>query len=105
MPRFALVLAAAFATLSVAAPALAAPRAIEAPDLPGGAAALRVAPVAGDPFAFTIDPWPFRSDRIEVSGEGRPLPPAGRFAAEAERHAWLAADARAGFRITARKLD
>ena len=84
---------------------LAAPRAIEAPDLPGGAAALHVAPVAGDPFAFTIDPWPFRSDRIEVSGEGRPLPLAGRFAAEAEMHAWLAADARAGFRITARKLD
>ncbi len=38
---------------------------------------------------FTLDPWPFRANELRLDGEGRPLPPAGRFADEGEMRRWL----------------
>ena len=55
-----------------------------------GGAERRIA-VSAKPDAageFTLSPWPFTRERIEVVGEGRRLPAAGRFADEAAFRAW-----------------
>ena len=46
---------------------------------------------------FTLDPWPFPGDKLNLDGEGRPLPAAGRFADEGEMRRWLKTPARQAF--------
>jgi hypothetical protein len=62
-------------------------------DLPEGA--VRVEAAAA--WDFRVSPWPFSGGAFVIEGQGRPLPPQGRFADEAAMRAWLASPARAGF--------
>ena len=41
-----------------------------------------------------VEPWPFQTNSVALEVEGRPLPPAGRFADSAAMQAWLAEPAR-----------
>jgi hypothetical protein len=50
-------------------------------------------------FAFTLEPWPFRGDRVVIATEARLLP-GGRFASEAEMRAWSAAASSAPLHFT-----
>jgi len=70
---------------------------VEAPGRGGAPRALRVSPLPGQPFEFTLSPWPFRVDAIALEGEARPLPTEGRFADEAAMQSWFAASARTAF--------
>jgi hypothetical protein len=74
------------------------PLEFEAPDRNGDMLSLRLAEKPGEPFEFALTPWPFRVDVIDLEGEARALPAAGRFADEAEMRAWFAAPERATFR-------
>ena len=76
-------------TLSLAlCGALAPPLALDGPGCHGGTLAYRL-DQAG-PGVFTLDPWPFRGDRLTMAAEARPIP-GGRFADAAAMQAWLAA--------------
>jgi hypothetical protein len=52
------------------------------------------APTTLEPPAQKLAPWPFSVHALEVEGEARPLPPAGRFSSEAAMRSWLASPAR-----------
>jgi hypothetical protein len=65
---------------------------------PLGALRLAENPVGG--FAFTLSPWPFRVSRIEIEGEARALPDAGRFPDESAMRVWLEAPERLTFRAS-----
>lgn len=64
-----------------------------------GSAVCRVAVTAKPDAAgeFTLSPWPFARERVDVAGEGWRLPAAGRFADEAAFRAWDKTAARAPF--------
>ena len=80
---------------------LTAPLDIDAP----GIGLLRVA-ADGAAQAFTLSPWPFRTEAVAFQAEARLLPSAGRFADEASMQGWIADAANCvPFRVTARKLD
>ena len=68
---------------------LAAPLEIEALDAGGKAHVLRMTPIEGSPYEFALSPWPFRSARLNLEGEARPMPKGGRFADEAAMRDWL----------------
>jgi hypothetical protein len=57
--------------------------------------------LAGGPRAFTLTPWPFRGDVLNVACEARALPP-GRFGDAAACAAWLAAPERVVFQVRLR---
>jgi hypothetical protein len=76
---------------------LKAPLELQAPDRRGEMIAVRLAERAGHPFEFVLSPWPFREDAVTLEGEGRPLPPGGRFADEAAMRAWFASSERTMF--------
>jgi hypothetical protein len=71
---------------------------VEAPSASGGTETLRLIERAGRPFDFVLSPWPFRKDVLDVEGEARPLPAAGRFDNEAAMRTWLRSPERAVFR-------
>jgi hypothetical protein len=77
---------------------LKAPLDFQAPTAAGDTISLRLTERAGHPFEFILSPWPFRETMMTLEGEGRPLPPEGRFADEAEMRAWFAASGRTAFR-------
>jgi hypothetical protein len=64
-----------------------------------GAAERRVAITARPdaPYEFMLSPWPFADERLDIEGEGRRLPAAGRFADEAAFRAWGETAPRATF--------
>lgn len=70
---------------------------VEAPDRAGGRRVLRLTARPGEAAAFTLSPWPFRTDALLVEGEARPLP-SYRFADEAAMRTWLAKPERVTFR-------
>ena len=76
---------------------LKAPLDLEVPDRHGQLKTLRLVERTGQPFDFTLSPWPFRSGVITVEGEARVLPAEGRFADEAAMRAWLEAPQRTAF--------
>jgi hypothetical protein len=63
-------------------------------DLPGGE--VRVAEAG--PYDLRLSPWPFAGAAFEIQGQGRLLPPGGRFADEAAMRAWIASPERESFR-------
>ena len=69
----------------------------EAPASNGEMLTIRLTERPGQPFDFTLSPWPFRVDAITVEGEARPLPSEGRFSDEAAMRAWFASPARVTF--------
>jgi hypothetical protein len=71
---------------------------VEAPNANGGTGTLRLSERPGHPFDFVLSPWPFRKDVLDVEGEARPLPAAGRFNNEAAMRTWLKSPERTGFR-------
>jgi hypothetical protein len=70
---------------------------LQAPDRNGDMIAFRLVEREGHPFEFALSPWPFREDAVTLEGEGRPLPPEGRFADEAAMRAWCASSERTMF--------
>ena len=77
---------------------LRAPLELQAPDRSGAMTSLRLAERPGQPFAFTLTPWPLRVATLDFEGEARALPAAGRFADETDMRAWFAAPERVTFR-------
>lgn len=75
------------------------PLEVEAPDRTGGRRRLQLAARPEDPTAFTLSPWPLRSEALVVEGEARLMPEQGRLADEAAVRAWLAAPDRVTFRV------
>jgi hypothetical protein len=75
---------------------LKAPLTLEAPGRNGEKVTMQLTARAGA-FDFTLAPWPFRTDVIALEGEGRALPPEGRFADEAAMRVWFAAPERVTF--------
>jgi hypothetical protein len=71
---------------------------LEAPNASGRTETLRLTERPGHPFEFVLSPWPLRQDVLNVEGEARPLPAAGRFADEAATRAWLKSPHRTVFR-------
>ncbi len=55
---------------------------IETPDGDGGILRVNVKERAERAFEFVISPWPFNVEDIVIEGEGRRLPPGGRFTDE-----------------------
>lgn len=51
------------------------------------------------PEEFTLSPWPFARERVEIEGEGLRLPAAGRFADEAAFRVWRETAPRATFAV------
>jgi Protein of unknown function (DUF3891) len=76
---------------------LKAPMEFEAPDRSGAMMKLRIEEKPGQPFDFTLAPWPFRVDAIALEGQARALPAQGRFADEAAMREWFAAPERITF--------
>jgi hypothetical protein len=74
------------------------PMTLEAPAQNGDLIRIEFTDRPGRPFEFVLAPWPFSVHALEVEGEARPLPPAGRFSSEAAMRSWLAAPARETFR-------
>ena len=74
---------------------LKAPLDFEAPARGDEMMRLRLTERPGNPFDFTLSPWPFRMHTIALEGEARPLPAQGRFSDEAAMRVWFAAPARA----------
>jgi Protein of unknown function (DUF3891) len=73
------------------------PLEFQAPDRSGDMIAFRLVEREGVPFEFVLSPWPFREDAVTLEGEGRPLPPEGRFVDEAAMRAWFASPERTMF--------
>ena len=71
---------------------------LEAPNARGGTETLRLIERPGHPFDFVLSPWPLRRDVLNVEGEARPLPAAGRFADESAMRTWLKSPERTVFR-------
>jgi hypothetical protein len=71
---------------------------LEAPNAGGGIETLRLTERPGHPFDFLLSPWPLRYDVLNVEGEARTLPVAGRFADEAAMRTWLKSSERTLFR-------
>jgi Protein of unknown function (DUF3891) len=71
---------------------------VEAPSASGGTETLRLIERPGHPFEFVLSPWPFRKDVLDVEGEARPLPAAGRFDNEGGMRTWLKSPERTVFR-------
>jgi hypothetical protein len=69
----------------------------EGPARNGEMRTFRLTERPGQPFDFTLSPWPFRVDVITMEGEGRPIPQAGRFPDEAAMRAWFASPVRVMF--------
>lgn len=76
---------------------LKAPLELELPDRENRARTLQIAPVANKPYQFTMSPWPFAQDRVDVEAEGLRLPAEGRFASEDAFRAWLPGARRVAF--------
>ena len=70
--------------------ALMAPATLELPEGP-----VRLKEAAA--WDFRLTPWPFAGGDFVIEGQGRPLPPQGRFADEAAMRAWIASPERAPF--------
>ena len=76
---------------------LRAPLDLEAPGRDGEMRKLRLTERAEGAYDFTLSPWPFRERVLTIEGEGRLLPPAGRFEDEANMRRWFAAPERVMF--------
>jgi len=66
------------------------PLELQAPDRAGYMTSIRVVQRERHPFEFVVTPWPFREKALRLEGEGRRLPPEGRFADEGAMRAWFA---------------
>jgi hypothetical protein len=73
------------------------PLEFQAPGRNGDMIAVRLVERDRHPFEFILSPWPFRGDALTLEGEGRPLPPEGRFADEAAMRAWFPCSERTTF--------
>jgi hypothetical protein len=73
------------------------PLEFQAPGRNGDMIAVRLVERDRHPFEFILSPWPFRGDAVTLEGEGRPLPPEGRFADEAAMRAWFPCSERTTF--------
>jgi hypothetical protein len=71
---------------------------VETPNARGGTEILRLIERPGHSFDFVLSPWPFGKDVLDVEGEARPLPAAGRFDDEAAMRTWLKSPERTLFR-------
>jgi Protein of unknown function (DUF3891) len=69
----------------------------EAPARNGEKLTVHLTKRPGQPFDFTLSPWPFRVDVITMEGEARRLPTEGRFSDEAAMNAWFASPGRVTF--------
>jgi hypothetical protein len=69
----------------------------QAPARNGEMQMVRLTERPGQPFDFTLSPWPFGVDVIAMEGEARPLPEEGRFSDEAAMRAWFALPERVAF--------
>jgi hypothetical protein len=74
------------------------PMEFEGPARDDGMRTVRLTERPGQPFDFSLSPWPFRVDVITLEGEGRPIPKDGRFPDEAAMRAWFASQVRVMFR-------
>jgi Protein of unknown function (DUF3891) len=71
---------------------------VEAPKASGGMETLSLRERPGHSFDFVLSPWPLSKDVLDVEGEARALPAAGRFADEAAMRTWLKSSERTVFR-------
>jgi hypothetical protein len=74
------------------------PLELQGPNRVGDITTFEITERKGHPFEFVVAPWPFRVRALTLEGEGRPLPPEGRFADEDGMRAWFASDDRVTFR-------
>ncbi len=77
------------------------PLELQAPTKDGGARKFHLTMEAG--YAFQLEPWPFRGEKLVFEGEALRLPQGRRFESESAFRNYLRAPAREAFRSTLRR--